>query len=103
MLKQPKENLDWNRSLIFFIFGNYTQFNFTNAMLKYFFFSMLTILCLNTHAQKRLREFGLTPGVLTPGKQNSITDVTGVLVGHKTLIEGDHIRTGVTALLAINY
>ncbi len=68
-------------------------------MLKYFFFSMLTISCLNTHAQKRLREFGLTPGVLTPGKQNSITDVNGVLVGHKTLMEGDHIRTGVTAIL----
>jgi D-aminopeptidase len=34
-----------------------------------------------------------------PGPWNAITDVTGVEVGHATLIEGDSIRTGVTAVL----
>ncbi len=49
--------------------------------------------------KKRLRNYGITPGVLSPGKFNSITDVEGVLVGHETLIQGEHIRTGVTAIL----
>ncbi|WP_343570483.1 P1 family peptidase [Sphingobacterium sp.] len=71
-------------------------------MLKYVFLTMLTILCLHTHAQTRVRELGLTPGVLAPGKKNSITDVTGVLVGHKTVIKGDNVRTGVTAILPHN-
>ncbi|REC48021.1 DmpA family aminopeptidase [Chryseobacterium pennipullorum] len=64
--------------------------------------SILTILCINTYAQKRVRELGLRPGVLEPGKQNSITDVSGVLVGHKTVIKGDDVRTGVTAILPHN-
>ena len=42
---------------------------------------------------------GIEPGILTPGKWNAITDVAGVSVGHTTLIEGDSIRTGVTAIL----
>jgi len=47
----------------------------------------------------RAREIGLTVGILPTGKLNAITDVTGVLVGHRTIIEGDKIRTGVTAIL----
>jgi D-aminopeptidase len=47
----------------------------------------------------RAREIGLVPGTLSPGVLNSITDVTGVKVGHDTLIIGDDIRTGVTAIL----
>ncbi len=47
----------------------------------------------------RLRGLGVRPGVLPPGKWNAITDVAGVRVGHKTLIEGESIRTGVTAIL----
>ena len=47
----------------------------------------------------RAREVGITPGVLSPGKLNAITDVEGVKVGHVTLIEGKDIRTGVTAIL----
>ena len=49
--------------------------------------------------RKRIRELGITPGVLQTGKWNAITDVDGVRVGHVTLIEGDDIRTGVTAIL----
>lgn len=47
----------------------------------------------------RLRELGVEPGVLPPGPRNAITDVAGVRVGHRTLIEGEAIRTGVTAVL----
>lgn len=47
----------------------------------------------------RARDIGLSPGVLDPGPHNAITDVPGVLVGQVTLMEGDHIRTGVTAIL----
>ncbi len=49
--------------------------------------------------RKRVRELGITPGVLPVGKWNAITDVPGVTVGHLTLIEGDDIRTGVTVIL----
>jgi len=52
------------------------------------------------HAQyKNLRAYGIDIGVLQPGKWNAITDVPGVQVGQKTLIEGDDVRTGVTAIL----
>ncbi len=47
----------------------------------------------------RVREAGIEIGVLPPGPLNSITDVAGVKVGHRTLVEGDSVRTGVTALL----
>ncbi|RVT96901.1 S58 family peptidase [Rhodovarius crocodyli] len=46
----------------------------------------------------RARQFGIAPGVLRPGPLNAITDVAGVSVGHVTLIEGEGVRTGVTAI-----
>ncbi len=46
----------------------------------------------------RVRQLGVEVGVLPPGPLNAITDVEGVLVGHATVIEGDSIRTGVTAI-----
>lgn len=49
--------------------------------------------------KKRARDLGIKIGVLPPGKLNAITDVTGVAVGHTTLIEGAHVRTGVTAII----
>lgn len=49
--------------------------------------------------EKRMRDYGIEIGVLTPGKYNAITDVKGVKVGHTTKIEGDNIRTGVTAIV----
>jgi len=45
----------------------------------------------------RARDLGLACGTLMPGKLNRISDVPGVTVGHRTLIDGD-IRTGVTAI-----
>ena len=50
----------------------------------------------------RAREAGIIVGVLPTGPLNSITDVEGVLVGHTTVIRGDNIRTGVTAILPHN-
>jgi D-aminopeptidase len=47
----------------------------------------------------RARDLGLAPGVFSPGPLNAITDVDGVRVGQVTLIEGDSVRTGVTAVL----
>ena len=49
--------------------------------------------------QQRVRACGIEPGILPPGPLNAITDVAGVKVGHHTLIVGDSIRTGVTAIL----
>ena len=47
----------------------------------------------------RARAAGIAPGILAPGPLNAITDVEGVRVGHRTLVEGERIRTGVTAIL----
>ena len=47
----------------------------------------------------RARDLGIAPGAGTPGPLNAITDVAGVAVGHVTLVAGDTVRTGVTAIL----
>ncbi len=60
------------------------------------------LLCLpaaGAPPRKRMRDWGLTPGVMHPGAHNAITDVPGVKVGHLTKIGGEDMRTGVTAVL----
>ncbi len=52
-----------------------------------------------TEERPRVRDVGLEIGVLSPGPLNAITDVAGVKVGQTTIIRGDNIRTGVTAIL----
>lgn len=47
----------------------------------------------------RARDLGVAPGIFAPGANNAITDVAGVRVGQVTLIEGERVRTGVTAIL----
>jgi len=47
----------------------------------------------------RARDIGLAVGTIPVGEHNAITDVDGVRVGHATIIEGDDIRTGVTAIV----
>lgn len=47
----------------------------------------------------RAGELGIRIGILDPGPLNAITDVDGVRVGHRTIVEGDRFRTGVTAIL----
>ena len=55
---------------------------------------------LNTlNAQQRVEEIPLKIGVMQRGALNAITDVEGVKVGHTTLVKGDSVRTGVTAIL----
>jgi D-aminopeptidase len=49
-------------------------------------------------ARPRAREAGVIVGVFQPGANNAITDVAGVLVGHATVVRGDSIHTGVTAI-----
>lgn len=53
----------------------------------------------NMQNRPRAREVGVSVGVIPTGTLNAITDVEGVLVGHTTLIRGDNVRTGVTAIL----
>jgi len=70
-------------------------------MTRSFFLFLLLQMVFTLQAQplKRAREHGIRIGVMQPGKWNAITDVTGVLVGHTTIIRGDTVRTGVTAIL----
>src|SRR5262245_44362251 len=53
----------------------------------------------NQTSRPRARDLGVVVGILPPGKNNAITDVAGVRVGHATMISGDDVRTGVTAIL----
>ncbi len=65
-------------------------------------FTIITTLSLGTAMAEdspRARDLGIAPGVLPPGELNAITDVAGVRVGHVSLVAGDDIRTGVTAVL----
>lgn len=47
----------------------------------------------------RARELGLEIGIFRTGHLNAITDVQGVKVGHVTLVSGDKVHTGVTAIV----
>ena len=64
-------------------------------------FALIALVPCTTAAQARVRarELGLAPGVFQPGPLNAITDVAGVRVGQVTVIDGDSVRTGVTAIL----
>lgn len=70
-------------------------------MQKIFILLIVSLFHFNTQAQeqKRARDYGIKIGLIPTGKLNSITDVEGLKVGHTTLIIGDSIRTGVTAIL----
>ncbi|HSR42954.1 MAG TPA: P1 family peptidase, partial [Longimicrobiales bacterium] len=54
---------------------------------------------LSGQERPRAREAGVVVGVFPTGEHNAITDVDGVRVGHATVVEGDSIRTGVTAIV----
>lgn len=72
-------------------------------MKRLFVVLALLALCAGAFAQEngrgRIRDFGIQPGVFKTGTYNAITDVPGVKVGQVTLIEGDDVRTGVTAIV----
>jgi len=64
--------------------------------------TLILMATLATTAQSqraRARDLGVKPGIFATGRNNAITDVAGVRVGHATLVQGDSIRTGVTAIL----
>jgi D-aminopeptidase len=67
--------------------------------MRYLFVLYLLVVSVETIAFQRVRDLGIEVGVIPPGKYNAITDVDGISVGHKTLILGDSIRTGVTVVL----
>ena len=56
-------------------------------------------LALKKNERPRARDIGLKIGVLPTGSLNAITDVAGLRVGQTTIIRGNDIRTGVTAIL----
>jgi D-aminopeptidase len=103
MLRQPASNGYHGQCLLFR----------RNSMPSATFFSVglgvALALCLSLSAgmalaqdgepRPRAREAGLVVGVFEPGPLNAITDVTGVKVGHETVIRGNDIRTGVTAIV----
>ncbi|PSQ87066.1 MAG: aminopeptidase, partial [Bacteroidetes bacterium QS_3_64_15] len=60
---------------------------------------LLPMMALAQSESVRIRDLGLDPGLFAPGPLNAITDVSGVRVGHRTLVEGDSVRTGVTAIV----
>src|SRR5262245_25224206 len=74
-----------------------------SAPLGWYRLSFLVLTALAAFAQEqprlRARELGVHIGVLPAGPLNAITDVPGVLVGQTTIVRGDNIRTGVTAIL----
>ena len=72
-------------------------------MMKRYIFLVLAIvlggMSLTAQTHKTLREWGFPTGIFETGRYNAITDVPGVTVGPVTCIEGDSIRTGVTAIV----
>src|SRR3954466_11423815 len=60
---------------------------------------VLALLAAPETASPRARDLGIPFDFGRPGPSNAITDVPGVEVGHTTLIAGDAVRTGVTAVL----
>ncbi len=62
----------------------------------------LPLVCVNADQsaeRPRARDIGLVVGIFPTGPLNAITDVAGVRVGHSTVIKGNDIRTGVTAIV----
>src|SRR6516162_263443 len=59
----------------------------------------MTAVSQQSGSRPRARDLGIAPGALPPGPLNAITDISGVGVGHMTLLDGDTVRTGVTAIL----
>lgn len=71
--------------------------------MKYHWFALLSLIAVGIASANdndpRARDAGITPGIYPSGQLNAITDVAGVRVGQVSLIEGDDIRTGITAIV----
>ncbi|MBO4571844.1 MAG: P1 family peptidase [Bacteroidales bacterium] len=68
-------------------------------MKRYFILLFALLSMVPVYSRGRLRDYSICPGIFKPGENNAITDVNGVKVGHVTLVSGDDIRTGVTAII----
>ena len=71
----------------------------TRTILLIAVISNLTTGFLYAEERGRARDFGVAPGILTPGQYNAITDVPSVRVGQVTLVENNKVNTGVTAII----
>src|SRR5438309_3312455 len=60
---------------------------------------VLALLLALASTRPRLRDLGVAIGTIPTGPLNAITDVEGVRVGHATLLRGENVRTGVTAIM----
>ena len=79
-----------------------TRHNTSRGLLAFACAAVALLLFTTADAQAprpRARDLGVEPGVFPPGPLNAITDVGGVRVGHTTIIDGDRVRTGVTAVI----
>ena len=65
----------------------------------WFLISALSAVSVFGQPKPRARDLGIAPGLYPSGALNTITDVDGVRVGHTTIIEGERVRTGVTAIV----
>ena len=69
-------------------------------MRNFLAFIITLVIVLNAFSQDlRPRAYGISIGILKPGENNAITDVTGVMVGHVSIVKDENVRTGVTAIL----
>ena len=75
------------------------MFNLRVTIVPFLAASLTLAAAAGPEARPRARDLGVAPGVFPPGALDAITDVPGVSVGHVTRIEGDRVRTGVTAIV----
>ena len=76
-----------------------TRRNLIQTANLFVFFLCFVGTALAAEDRPRARDIGLVVGTFPTGELNAITDVAGVRVGHATVIQGDDIRTGVTAII----
>jgi D-aminopeptidase len=75
------------------------MFNVRVTVVPFLAASLALAAAAGPEGRPRARDLGVAPGVFPPGALDAITDVPGVSVGHVTRIEGDRVRTGVTAIV----
>lgn len=68
-------------------------------MKRFIAIAALLLITVSLFSQGRIRDYGIKPGIFRTGEYNAITDVPGVKVGQVTIIEGEDVRTGVTAII----
>lgn len=69
------------------------------TIIRFALFLCLASTSVADDERPRARDIGLAVGIFPTGPLNAITDVDGVKVGHSTIVRGDDIRTGVTAII----